>query len=103
MKKLTGIGPPNVSDEFSQRVEKLFNKVLEIGERTRDKDRMNRSYYPSTSIRSSTRSLRVGLRDAQDSVLHFTCRATTPLSTATNTGSASVAISRHQVLRHRQG
>jgi predicted RNA-binding Zn-ribbon protein involved in translation (DUF1610 family) len=46
MKKLTGIGPPNVSDEFSQRVEKLFNKVLEIGERTRDKDRMNRSYYP---------------------------------------------------------
>jgi predicted RNA-binding Zn-ribbon protein involved in translation (DUF1610 family) len=46
MKKLTGIGPPNVSEEFSQRVEKLFNKVLEIGERTRDKDRLNRSYYP---------------------------------------------------------
>ena len=46
MKKLTGIGPPSVTDEFSQKVEKLFNKAIEIGEKKRRKGRINRNYYP---------------------------------------------------------
>ncbi len=46
MKKLTGIGPPNVSDELSQRVEKLFTKAIEIGEQKSRDGRINRNYYP---------------------------------------------------------
>lgn len=46
LKKLTGIGPPSPSDSLSLRVEKLFSKAIEVGERLRAADRTNRNYYP---------------------------------------------------------
>jgi len=46
MKKLTGIGPPQISDTYAVRIENLFTKAIEIGERLRRTDRVNRNYYP---------------------------------------------------------
>lgn len=46
MKKLTGVGPPPLPEALCQRVEKLFSKAIEIGERVRPSGRTNRSYYP---------------------------------------------------------
>lgn len=46
MKKLTGVGPPQVSDAIAVRVENLFTKAIEIGERVRRAGRVNRNYYP---------------------------------------------------------
>jgi hypothetical protein len=46
LKKLTGIGPPQVSDAIAARVENLFTKAIEIGERVRRTGRVNRNYYP---------------------------------------------------------
>lgn len=46
MKKLTGVGPPQVSEELAVRVENLFTKAIEIGERIRRAGRVNRNYYP---------------------------------------------------------
>lgn len=46
MKKLTGVGPPQVPDAFAVRVENLFTKAIEIGERVRRPGRVNRNYYP---------------------------------------------------------
>jgi hypothetical protein len=46
MKKLTGIGPPQVPDALAVRVENLFTKAIEIGERVRRPGRVNRNYYP---------------------------------------------------------
>ena len=46
LKKLTGIGPPIVTDEFSNKVEKLFTRAIEIGEKLMQPSRTNRNYYP---------------------------------------------------------
>lgn len=46
LKKITGVGPPPLSESLCQRVEKLFSKAIEIGERVRPLGRTNRSYYP---------------------------------------------------------
>jgi hypothetical protein len=46
MKKLTGVGPTQLPESLCQRVEKLFSKAIEIGERTRSAKRTNRNYYP---------------------------------------------------------
>ena len=46
MKKLTGVGPPQVPDALAVRVENLFTKAIEIGERVRRPGRVNRNYYP---------------------------------------------------------
>jgi hypothetical protein len=46
LKKLTGIGPPQVPDVIAVRVENLFTKSIEIGERVRRSGRINRNYYP---------------------------------------------------------
>lgn len=46
LKKLTGVGPPPLSESLCQRVEKLFSKAIEVGERVRPLGRTNRSYYP---------------------------------------------------------
>lgn len=46
LKKLTGAGPPVISDEFSRKVEQYFTKAIEIGEQQMKPNRTNRSYYP---------------------------------------------------------
>jgi hypothetical protein len=46
LKKLTGIGPPQPSDELAARTENIFTKTIEAGERLRRADRVNRNYYP---------------------------------------------------------
>jgi len=46
MKKLTGVGPPQVSEAIAARVENLFTKAIEIGEMNRADGRINRNYYP---------------------------------------------------------
>lgn len=46
MKKLTGVGPPQVPDSLAVRVENLFTKAITIGERVRRPGRVNRNYYP---------------------------------------------------------
>jgi hypothetical protein len=46
LKKLTGIGPPQIADATAVRVENLFTKAIEIGERVRRAGRVNRNYYP---------------------------------------------------------
>ncbi len=46
LKKLTGIGPPQLSEAIAARVENLFSKAIEIGERVRRVGRVNRNYYP---------------------------------------------------------
>lgn len=46
LKKLTGIGPPVIPDSIAVRVENLFTKAIEIGERVRRSERTNRNYYP---------------------------------------------------------
>jgi hypothetical protein len=46
LKKLTGIGPPQASEALAVRVENIFTKAIEIGERVRRDGRVNRNYYP---------------------------------------------------------
>ena len=46
MRRLTGVGPPQLPEFICQRVEKLFSKAIEIGERVRPAGRTNRNYYP---------------------------------------------------------
>ena len=46
LKKITGIGPPQIADAIAVRVENLFTKAIEIGERVRRAGRVNRNYYP---------------------------------------------------------
>lgn len=46
LKKLTGVGPPQLPDSVAARVENLFTKGIEIGERVRRAERVNRNYYP---------------------------------------------------------
>lgn len=46
LKKLTGVGPPSPPDSIAVRVENIFTKAIEIGERVRRNGRVNRNYYP---------------------------------------------------------
>ena len=46
LKKLTGIGPPHVSEDQSARIGNLFAKAIEAGERVQRHGRVNRTYYP---------------------------------------------------------
>jgi hypothetical protein len=46
LKKLTGVGPPQASEALAVRVENLFTKAIEVGERVRRTGRVNRNYYP---------------------------------------------------------
>lgn len=47
LRKLTGVGPPSINDAITVKVENLFTKAIEIGERVRRTGRANRNYYPS--------------------------------------------------------
>jgi hypothetical protein len=47
LKKLTGVGPPQLPEEVLVRAEVLFSKAIEVSERIRPSDRDNRKYYPS--------------------------------------------------------
>jgi hypothetical protein len=46
LKKLTGIGPPIVPDRITMKVESLFTRAIEIGEKIKHSKRINRNYYP---------------------------------------------------------
>lgn len=46
LKKITGIGPPSISEDVEIRVENLFNKVIETCENIKRGSRTNRNYYP---------------------------------------------------------
>lgn len=46
LKKITGIGPPNIPNNITIKVENLFTKAIEIGERIKHNKRINRNYYP---------------------------------------------------------
>jgi hypothetical protein len=46
LQKLTGVGPPQISDEITAKVENLFTKAIEICENVRKTNRTNRNYYP---------------------------------------------------------
>lgn len=46
LKKITGIGPPYVPNHITIKVENLFTKAIEIGERIKHNKRINRNYYP---------------------------------------------------------
>jgi hypothetical protein len=46
LKKITGIGPPYIPSHITIKVENLFTKAIEIGERIKHNKRINRNYYP---------------------------------------------------------
>jgi len=46
LKKITGIGPPSISEEIEMRVENIFTKVIEMCEDIKRISRTNRNYYP---------------------------------------------------------
>lgn len=46
LRRLTGVGPPQLPESICQRAEKIFSKAIEIGERVRPEGRTNRNYYP---------------------------------------------------------
>ena len=46
LKKLTGIGPPAISEEIAIKTENLFTKSIELGEQIKRGSRVNRNYYP---------------------------------------------------------
>lgn len=46
LKKITGIGPPHIPNYITIKVENLFTKAIEIGERIKHNKRINRNYYP---------------------------------------------------------
>lgn len=46
LKKITGIGPPYIPTHITIKVENLFTKAIEIGERIKHNKRINRNYYP---------------------------------------------------------
>lgn len=46
LKKITGIGPPHIPNHITVKVENLFTKAIEIGERIKNNKRINRNYYP---------------------------------------------------------
>ena len=46
MRRLTGVGPPNLSEMVCQRVEYIFSKAIALGETVKSSIRTNRNYYP---------------------------------------------------------
>ena len=46
LKKLTGIGPPSLSEEIEIKTENFFTKAIELGEQLKRGSRVNRNYYP---------------------------------------------------------
>jgi len=46
LKKITGVGPPQIIDTIAVRVENLFTKAIEASERIQRTGRINRNYYP---------------------------------------------------------
>ena len=46
LKKITGIGPPSISEDIAIRTENLFTKAIELGEQIKRGSRVNRNYYP---------------------------------------------------------
>jgi hypothetical protein len=46
LKKLTGISPPSISEEWEIKIGNIFNKIIEICEHIRRDGRINRNYYP---------------------------------------------------------
>lgn len=46
LKKITGIGPPNIPEHIAQKVEYLFTKAIEVSEKIKNYKRINRNYYP---------------------------------------------------------
>lgn len=46
MKKLTGVGPPQLPEEIEVLAENYFTKVIEISENVSTRGRVNRNYYP---------------------------------------------------------
>jgi hypothetical protein len=46
LKKITGIGPPYIPNHITVKVENLFTKAIEIGERIKQNKRINKNYYP---------------------------------------------------------
>lgn len=46
MKRLTGIGPPSLSDEIVSKVSGIFSRIVEIHERIHPVDKPNRNFYP---------------------------------------------------------
>ena len=46
LKKITGIGPPYIPNHITIKVENLFTKAIEIGEKIKHNKRINRNYYP---------------------------------------------------------
>lgn len=46
LKKLTGISPPSISEEWEIKIGNIFNKVIEICENVKRDGRINRNYYP---------------------------------------------------------
>ena len=46
LKKITGIGPPSLSEEIAIKTENLFTKAIELGEQLKRGSRVNRNYYP---------------------------------------------------------
>jgi transcription initiation factor TFIIIB Brf1 subunit/transcription initiation factor TFIIB len=46
MKKLTGVGPPSLSDELVSKISGIFSRIVEIHERIHPVDKPNRNFYP---------------------------------------------------------
>lgn len=46
LKKLTGVGPPNIPEAMAIRAENLFSKVIEVRKNIATKNKSNRNYYP---------------------------------------------------------
>jgi hypothetical protein len=46
LKKVTGVGPPQLSEAIEVRVENLFTKAIEASEHIARRGRVNRNYYP---------------------------------------------------------
>ena len=46
MKKLTGVGPPSLSDEMNTKICGIFSRIVEIHERIHAAEKPNRNFYP---------------------------------------------------------
>jgi hypothetical protein len=51
LKKLTGVGPPAIPGSIAAKVENIFSKAIEVGEKILRPGRANRNYYPDYILR----------------------------------------------------
>jgi hypothetical protein len=51
LKKLTGVGPPAIPGAIAAKVENIFSKAIEVGEKILRPGRANRNYYPDYILR----------------------------------------------------